>query len=185
MAFPISRHSFAGTSTTAQDAQMTLSVSPAVAPWRRSVNIRTVPADPGRPKIRAAPAWLSVLAISVGLLLVRVDIHPAVLGLVLAALKGLACMAGLILAFFFVCARLRLSVRAARAFCRQPADHTGNDRKCSLMKSIGRCRQEFLRAQRSLRAPSWRASASFATAATQVFEGHNGNRYRQFCSYSS
>jgi hypothetical protein len=39
---------------------------------------------------------------------------PCCAGLVLAALKGLGCMAGLILAFSFVCARLRLSVRAAR-----------------------------------------------------------------------
>lgn len=62
--------------------------------------MKTVPAGPGWPETVVALACLSVLAIGGGLLLVRLDIHPVVLGLILTALSGIGGMAGFIVAFF-------------------------------------------------------------------------------------
>lgn len=66
----------------------------------RSLIIQKVPAGPGWPEIVVALACLSVLAFGGGLLLVRLEIHPIVLGLTLTALSGIGGMAGFIAAFY-------------------------------------------------------------------------------------
>ena len=63
------------------------------------MNNRNVLAGPGWPEVVVALACLSVLAIGGGLLLVRLDIHPVVLGLILTALSGIGGLAGFIVAF--------------------------------------------------------------------------------------
>lgn len=63
------------------------------------MNNRKVVAGPGWPEIGVALACLSVLAIGGGLLLVWLDIHPVVLGLILTALSGIGGLAGFIVAF--------------------------------------------------------------------------------------
>ncbi|RWH84494.1 MAG: hypothetical protein EOQ86_01780 [Mesorhizobium sp.] len=63
------------------------------------MNGKAAPARPGWPEIVVGLVCLTVLAIGEGLGLVRLDLDPVVLGLILTALSGVGGMAGFFAAF--------------------------------------------------------------------------------------
>lgn len=73
------------------------------------MNGKAAPAGPGWPEIIVGLVCLTVLAIGGGLGLVRLDLDPVVLGLILTALSGVGGMAGFFAAFL-------LRIRSSTAF---------------------------------------------------------------------